>query len=121
MVDDRKALGHRGEQAAADFLKARGMAILATNYRSRTAEIDIIAQEGDTLCFIEVKTRRTLAKGRPGEAVTPLKQKKIILGALSYLKQNRQTSSRIRFDVIEVLEQRGRLDICLIPNAFQAL
>lgn len=120
MTDDRKTLGRQGESAAIGFLQAHGFKILETNFRTKAAEIDIIAKDHETLCFIEVKTRRSIKKGLPKESVTPSKQNKIILGASFYLKKNRLPESRIRFDVIEVFEKEGRFEFNLIKNAFQA-
>ena len=120
MTDDRKTLGHQGESAALGFLQTHGFKILETNFRTRAAEIDIIAKDHETLCFIEVKTRSSIKKGLPKESVTPSKQNKIILGASFYLKKNRMLESRIRFDVIEVFEKKGRFEFNLIKNAFQA-
>ena len=120
MTDDRKALGHDGETAAISYLQTRGFAILETNYRTRIAEIDIIAKDKDRICFIEVKTRRSLRKGLPRESVTRSKQKKIILGASFYLKQTNQMDPRVRFDVVEVYKKNDGFDIYLIKNAFQA-
>ena len=120
MTDDRKNLGRLGETAAITFLQAKGFTILETNYRTKSAEIDIIAKDKNFLCFIEVKTRRSLKKGLPKESVNCSKQKKIITGATFYLKEKKQMNSRIRFDVIEVLEKKGRFDINLFNNAFQA-
>jgi putative endonuclease len=119
MTDDRKSLGRQGESAALGFLQVHGFKILETNFRTRAAEIDIIAKDHETLCFIEVKTRRSIKKGLPKESVTPLKQNKIILGASFYLKKMRLPESKIRFDVIEVLEKEGRFEFNLIKNAFQ--
>ena len=119
-MDDRKNLGLCGEKAALSFVQTRGFTILETNYRTKIAEIDIIAKDRDCLCFIEVKTRRSLKKGLPRESITYSKQKKIILGASFYLKEKKQENSRVRFDVIEVIEKKGRFDINLIKNAFQA-
>ena len=121
MKDDRKTLGQHGETAAVSFLQTRGFTILETNYRTKFAEIDIIAKDKDFLCFIEVKTRRSLKKGLPKESVNYSKQKKIIMGATFYLKEKNRMNSRIRFDVIEILEKNGRFDINLIKNAFQSL
>ncbi|MCD4721549.1 MAG: YraN family protein [Desulfobacula sp.] len=118
MKDDRKTLGQHGETAAISFLQARGFTILETNYQTKLAEIDIIAKDNDFFCFIEVKTRRSLKKGLPRESVNYSKQKKIILGATFYLKEKKQINSRIRFDVVEVLEKNGKFDINLIKNAF---
>ncbi len=119
MSDNKKRLGHYGETEAAKYLQALGFIILKTNYKTKPAEIDIIAKDNDCLCFIEVKTRRSLKKGLPGEAVNYFKQKKIIMGACFYLKENNLTNSRIRFDVVEVYKKNGDLDINLIKNAFQ--
>jgi putative endonuclease len=120
MSDDRKTLGNQGEAAALSFLQNRGFIVLETNYRTRLAEIDIICKDDDTICFIEVKTRRSLTKGLPRESVTYSKQKKIILGASFYLKETKQLNCRVRFDVVEILVQKDEFHINLIKNAFQA-
>jgi len=120
MPDNHKTLGNKGEAAAVSFLKTQGFAILETNYRTKLGEIDIIAKEDDTTCFIEVKTRRSLKKGLPKEAITRAKQQKIIQCATVYLKKNGLLSSRIRFDVIEVHQKDNTVDINLIKHAFQA-
>jgi len=120
MPDDKKKLGHLGETAAMSFLQTKGYIILETNYQTKIAEIDIIAKDKDCICFIEVKTRRSLKKGLPKESITYSKQKKIILGASFYLKTNKQMNSKVRFDVVEVVEKKGEFDINLIKNAFQS-
>ncbi len=120
MGNDRIILGRNGEAAALSFLEANGYHILETNWRARQAEIDIIAQKKDTICFVEVKTRQTLNKGLPREAVTRSKQQKILMGASLYLKKNNLFDSKIRFDVIEVFKKDHLFDIRLIPHAFQA-
>lgn len=120
MPDNRKAFGHKGEFAATCFLQTRGFRILETNFQTKAAEIDIIAKDHETLCFIEVKTRSSIKKGLPRESVTLPKQNKIILGASYYLKKNRLMESKIRFDVVEVLEKEGSFEFNLIKNAFQA-
>lgn len=117
MPDERKILGRQGETAALAFLKKQGFTILETNYRCKPAEIDIIAREKNCICFIEVKTRSSLKKGLPREAVTVSKQNKIILGASFFLKGH--PPSPIRFDVIEVYKNKNSFDIKLIKNAFQ--
>lgn len=98
---DKKALGKFGEEAAAKFLSRRFYKIIAQNFRKRSFEIDIIAQKGKILCFIEVKTRSSDKFGTPKEAVDFRKQQKIILGAQEYLLQN-DWDGEIRFDVAEV-------------------
>ncbi len=122
MQDKRKILGKEGESAAALFLKKNGFTILETNFRTRSAEIDIIAKEtgSNTICFIEVKTRKSFKKGAAKESVTAAKQKKIITGALFYLKLKKITNSRVRFDVVEVLKKNSDFIVNLIKNAFQS-
>ncbi len=121
MKDDRKSLGHLGETFAISFLKKQRIKILETNFRTKFSEIDIIAKDSDTICFVEVKTRRSLKKGLPREAVTPSKQKKIILGGTQYLKNKNLLNHRIRFDVIEVHQENDTLSINLIKHAFQTV
>jgi len=120
MTSDKKTLGQQGEAAAISFLKTKGFNILETNYRTKPAEIDIIARDNDFICFIEVKTRKSLKKGLPRESVNQTKQKKIITGSLYYLKAKKLMNSRIRFDVVEVLEKNDSFSINLIKHAFQA-
>lgn len=116
------ALGKKGERAARKLLLSRGYKILESNYSTPQFEIDIIARDVDTLCFIEVKTRTGVKKGFPREGVTTAKQKKIIMGAQYYLSLNKITNTRLRFDVVEVLYKDAShtaCDITVIPNAFQ--
>jgi putative endonuclease len=119
MPDDRRTLGQDGEKAAISFLRTRGFTILETNYRTKPAEIDIIAKDNDCLCFIEVKTRQSLKKGLPRESVNYSKQKKIIMGASFYLKEKKLLNSKLRFDVVEVYKKNNRFNINIIKNAFQ--
>nr|WP_319491411.1 YraN family protein [uncultured Desulfobacter sp.] len=117
-----KQLGRKGEAAARKYLLSRGYKLLAANYSTPQFEIDIIAKDGQTLCFVEVKTRTGVKKGLPREAVTIAKQKKIITGAQYYLSRERITNTRLRFDVVEVLYKDSShtdCDITVIPNAFQ--
>ena len=96
-------LGDAGERHAADFLRQRGFRIIARQHSSRFGEIDLIALDGDTLVFVEVKTRRTLSAGDPAEAITPRKQAQLTRVALAYLKRNGLLEQRTRFDVVAVL------------------
>ncbi|HWQ61514.1 MAG TPA: YraN family protein [Negativicutes bacterium] len=111
-------LGDAGEQAAADHLRAAGYGILDLKYRARPGEVDIVAASGDTLVFVEVKTRRGYGYGTPAEAVTPRKQGKIIAAAQCYMKHHGLYDRPMRFDVIEVLLAGGRAKINHIENAF---
>ena len=85
------------------YLAEKGYEILCENYTAKTGEIDLIAKEGETIVFVEVKARESSAFGEPIEAVTPQKVRKIPLTAERYLLQNRLTNASVRFDVAEVL------------------
>ena len=117
---DNHATGRAGQDAAEKFLQNKGYKILARNYRLRSGEIDLVAQDGACIVFVEVKFRKSLSFGLPREAVGYAKQKRIISTALHYLTSHRLTESDIRFDVVEVLEQHGQLYASHIENAFTA-
>ncbi|HIE32720.1 MAG TPA: YraN family protein [Thermodesulfobacteriaceae bacterium] len=97
---DRQALGKEAEALVERYLKLKGYRILARNWRTRLGEIDLIAERGDTLVFIEVKARRKLTHGLPEEAVNPAKQKKLLTLARTYLSSYAGRAKRVRFDVI---------------------
>lgn len=116
-MEDRRharARGALGEVRAEQFLCSRGMEILARNAVFPGAEIDLIARDGQTIVFIEVKTRLSSRGASGREAVTPAKQRRICQGALAYLAQNGLMSAQARFDVIEIQGER----VTHIPNAF---
>ena len=89
-MDERRALGRRGEALAADYLTARGCTLLATNWRPAGSglrgEIDLVVQDGPALVFVEVRTRRGALPGRAEESVTPAKQARLIALAEAYLQ-----------------------------------
>lgn len=118
MTIEKITLGRQGEHQAVSFLKKNGFTILETGFRTPTAEIDIIATETNIICFIEVKTRKSLKKGLPRESVTRAKQQKIISGASYYLKKNNLFQSPVRFDVIEVTLKNGQFSIHHIKQAY---
>lgn len=114
--------GVLGETYAATYLEVKGCRILERNFHSRFGEIDIIAETGNYLCFVEVKTRGPRAIAEPAEFVTPAKQRKIRLTADYYLVSagRRFTGCQPRFDCIEVyMDAEGEpLQIHHIKNAF---
>jgi putative endonuclease len=118
-MDHRSTIGAIGELLAIKALKKKGYKIIERNYRSKFGEIDIVAQEGRTLAFVEVKTRRTARFGGPKTAVTPGKQRKISMVALEYLKKTGQVNEKARFDVVAVRLLPGRPEIEIIRNAFE--
>ncbi|WP_027084281.1 YraN family protein [Cohnella panacarvi] len=121
-TDNRAATGRMGEQAAADYLANLGYRIVARNWRCRIGEIDLIAEDGGTLVFVEVRARTNPTKfGTALEAVTPLKQRQVREVAAYYLAQRKSASPpSVRCDVVAVT---FRLDGTIaelrhIPGAF---
>lgn len=115
-----KEFGSEGERRACRFLETRGCSILCCNYRTRFGEVDIIAQHGNVLCFVEVKSRHGSVQGHPFEAVTSVKQRQIIRTALTYLQETKLADVRMRFDVIAVMGD-SEDDIQWLTNAFDAM
>lgn len=115
MSDRRKTTGSQGEAQAAEYLLGRGYTILQTNWRCRRGEIDIIAQDGATLVFVEVRTRRSANLGSPEESVTVAKQRRLAELAQIYL-QFREAAGKPwpdawRIDVIAIRTgSAGRLN-----------
>ena len=116
---ERIYLGKSGEEAALDFLRGRGYRILNTNYKNKLGEIDIIAQDKDTLVFIEVKTRSTDRWGLPAEAVSISKQRQISKVAVSFLKENNLLDKKARFDVVSILYADNIPEVNLVKDAFE--
>lgn len=118
--DPRKRLGQLGEAAAAEELTRRGYRILRRNYLCRGGEADLVAEDGDTLVFVEVKTRTSLRHGLPREAVGWTKQQKLVLAAEHYLQTQEVQDQPVRFDVVEVVIVNGEVaTVEVIPDAFQ--
>ena len=102
MTMQRQALGIRGENLAVAEVERRGYAILARRYRTRHGEIDIVARDGDTIVFVEVKAKGTGEFGTASEAVTVRKQRRVISMAVDYLARNHLTAQPCRFDVVAI-------------------
>jgi putative endonuclease len=118
---DRIALGIAGEDRACRELERRGYAIVARRYRTRVGELDIVARDGETLVFVEVKTRSSEEYGLPSEAVSARKQRKIWLMALDYVMRTDWHDRPCRFDVVEVQMLRsGDALVEVIADAFEA-
>jgi putative endonuclease len=119
--DHRIALGKSGEDLACRELRRRGYAILAKRFRTRFGEIDIIAKDGETLVFVEVKARSSSGFGAPVEAVTARKQHTISLMASEYLLSRGSAATPCRFDVVAVMLEQGRAPrVEVFPGAFDA-
>ena len=114
----KKALGKRGEDLALRFLKKKGYKIVERNYICKMGEMDIIAQEKDTLVFVEVKTRTSTAFGPPQLAVNSAKQMQLSKVALNFLKEKRLEDIKARFDVVAIVLRPSGEEIELIKDAF---
>lgn len=95
-------MGQRGERYAARWLRKQGYKIVAGGKRTRYGEIDLVAVEGSTIVFVEVKTRQSHDKGHPAEAVDPTKQQHLVRSALAFLKEHQLLEYAVRFDVIAI-------------------
>jgi len=115
----RRELGIRGENIARDFLERNGYDIIETNYRCPEGEIDIVARTGDTLVFVEVRTRRNRGFGTPEESITPVKMQRLNAVAAHYGQNRENLPLSQRIDVLAIqMEKSGRVSrIELIENA----
>ncbi|MDO8661988.1 MAG: YraN family protein [Candidatus Omnitrophota bacterium] len=118
MSRDNLKSGVLAEDRAEGFLKASGYKILQRNYKTKLGEVDIVARDKDTLCFIEVKFRSSDRFGSGLEAVSGLKQRQISKAALSFLKEKNLLDKRARFDVLSLDCSGSAEKITLIKNAF---
>lgn len=118
MQTQDQQFGADSESMAVTFLKKNGYKIIERNYRTKIGEIDIIAKDGDTIVFIEVKARKSRAYN-PKEAVTSSKKRKISMVALYYLKSTRQINTRARFDVVAIDSAKKSGAVEIIKNAFE--
>jgi putative endonuclease len=118
MQTQEQQFGIDCESMAVNCLKEHGYQIIKRNYRTKFGEIDIIAKDGDTIVFVEVKARKSAAYN-PKEAVTGNKKRKISMVALYYLKTTRQTNVRARFDVVAIDSGKSSGTVEIVKNAFE--
>ncbi len=111
--------GQQGEEMASDFLKKRGYKIIKRNYRTVFGELDIIAKDGETLVFVEVKMRSQDRFGAPQYSVDLKKQARVGRVALAYLSCNKTDSCACRFDVVSIVKNLQGVHVELIQNAFE--
>ena len=111
MTSNRQWLGRYGEDRACDYLSKLGYQIVERNARSRDGELDIVATDGSTLVFVEVKTRSSRFSGHPFQAITPLKVARIRRLAAGWCASRQLPNSQVRFDAISVLVQGGQVAI----------
>lgn len=115
---NRRRQGKIGEDLAAKYLERNGLRIIERNYRFERGEIDLIAEEGEELVFVEVKTRRSNAFGAPEDAVTEEKQEQVRAVADGYLFERDINNRPCRFDVVAIEYQDGCTEIRYIRDAF---
>ena len=112
-------LGNRGEEIACRYLRQMGYEVLERNFRCKIGEIDIVARDGKVTVFVEVKARKSKTYGKPKEAISFHKQKKLVQLAQYYMKKHHLFDTSARFDVIGIKwTENGRYNIELIQNAF---
>src|SRR5215510_9035 len=120
MTHARISLGKTGEDLACRELERRGYVILARRYRRRLGEIDIIARDGKTMVFVEVKAREGQTFGEATEAVTAVKQRRIVALATEYLTRHHLSDHPCRFDVVSIQNEAERPVVQVFQNAFDA-
>src|SRR5438270_12692098 len=120
MSRQRVLFGKTGEDLACRELTRRGYAIVARRWRERGGEIDIIARDGATLVFVEVKAREGHAFGEAAEAVTFRKRRRLAQLALHYLARERLLDRPCRFDVVAIHLEAGQPMVTVFQNAFEA-
>ena len=114
MTRERLALGADGEAKVASWYEARGWTVLATNWKTRDGELDVIVQKGRIVVFCEVKTRSTDRFGSPAEAVDHDKRRRLRHLAARWLDDAPRRPAEIRFDVATVIGD----DVAVIEGAF---
>ena len=114
-MQNKRSLGAEKEELAEKYLKEQGTEIIAKNFYFHGGELDLVVKDGEYICFVEVKYRKSSSYGLPEEAVTISKQRKIIQGAKLYLYRNKYPADTpCRFDVISIF----RNEITWIKDAF---
>ena len=105
MLTEKRQTGNAGEEMARSYLIENGYTILENNWQFGHLEVDIIAQENETIVFVEVKTRATTAFGSPEQAVNKQKQRNIIRAANSYILRH-NLNYEVRFDIIAIVKNQ---------------
>lgn len=124
MSRQKNDLGAQGENIAVRYLQNKGYRIVARNYRTRFGEIDIIAEQGPDLVFVEVKTRTSVLFGSPLDSVNGSKQKQLSRVALDYMNKKNCQNRPARFDVVGILvknsgpSREGEITVELVRDAF---
>jgi len=119
MTRERLELGKQGEDLALQKIQLLGYQCICRNYRCPLGEIDLVAKDGDTLVFLEIKTRKGRSLGYAKEAVDARKRRQLSKVALAYMKSNDCCEVRSRFDVVAISIHGGKKEIEVVQNAFE--
>ena len=119
MTKERLELGKLGEELALKRIKRLGYKKVIRNYTCPLGEVDLIAMDGDTLVFLEIKTRKGRSVAFAKEAVNEKKRRQVSKVALTYMKAKNCWNAKARFDVVAVSLGKGKPEIELIKNAFE--
>jgi len=118
LTRERLELGRLGEELALKKIQNMGYKCLVRNYRCALGELDLVARDGDTLVFVEIKTRRGKSLGYAKEAVSNRKKRQLSKVALHYMKDHHCADAKSRFDVVAVSLAGNRREIEVVRNAF---
>lgn len=125
MIDPEEAAtrserGHEAEEAAARWLEGQGYRVLARNHAIRSGEVDLVCAEGDTICFVEVRSRASELHGTPAESITRDKARRVARAAEDWAHRNDALERPLRFDVVAVSLADGEPSFELIRAAFDS-
>jgi len=120
MTSSRDELGKRGEDEAAKYLRGIGYRIVGRRERVLRGDIDIVALDGRTVVFVEVRSRSDTTHGHPAETVGPTKQRRIAELATAYIRRHRLQDCSVRIDVVAVTFAAGRPLVEHYQNAFES-
>jgi putative endonuclease len=112
--------GRAAEDLAAAWLEARGFAVLARNHATRRGEVDLVCREGETLCFVEVRSRAPAGFGTAAESVTRRKARRVVAAATDWALRHGGLDRPMRFDVLAITLGPGGPDVVLYRGAFDA-
>ncbi len=115
-----RAKGQEAEALAEAHLVAQGYRVLARNHATRRGEVDLICQEGEVICFVEVRSRAVLAQGSPLETITPVKARRVVAAATDWAWRSGKLDAALRFDVVGVVLGPEGPAFELVRGAFDA-
>ncbi|MBI5510135.1 MAG: YraN family protein [Deltaproteobacteria bacterium] len=118
--ESRRARGSAAEELAASYLEDRGYRLIARNFRTASGEVDLIAFDGEVLCFIEVRSRHDELRGHPLETIDRKKIRRVVRAAEEYLKKVPHPWPEMRFDAVGIV-MSAPPQITLVRDAFEAL